>query len=115
MLDKTEDPNGIKDAAEQLSAVIEGHVKKSFGDKEYPRVLEEMKVLKEEMREMEEVGFWNDWLKSFKTRLLKGELGGDRSELWWAIRKEKLGLISKAQDNLSNVDEEDAAKFFSER
>ena len=108
MLDTTEDPNGIQDAASQLAAVIEKHIKDSFGESEYGRVLAEMGVLRSEMIEMEEPGIWNSWLKELKSKLMSGELGNGRNELWWRIRKEGLGLVTKGESTVSVVADEEA-------
>ena len=108
MLDTTEDPNGIQDAASQLAAVIEQHIKNSFGESEYDRVLAEMSVLRSEMIEMEEPGIWNTWLKELKSKLLSGEFGSGRNELWWRIRKEGLGLVTKGESTVSAVAEDEA-------
>ena len=108
MLDTTEDPNGIHQAAAQLAAIIEKHITESFGDSAYARVLEEMRVLRSEMIDMEEPGIWNDWIKELKTKIVGGTLGEGRAELWWMIRKDRLGLIVKGESEVSKVGEEEA-------
>ena len=73
-----------------------------------------MGVLRSEMIEMEEPGIWNSWLKKLKSKLLSGELGSGRNELWWRMRKEGLGLVTKGESTISVV-AEDEAKMVSAR
>ncbi|MCJ1432282.1 ATP-dependent DNA helicase II subunit 2 [Xylographa pallens] len=113
MLETTEDPNGIVDAASQLINIIEKHVKDSFGDSSYDRVIAEMTALREEMIEMEEPGLWNDWLKKLKEKLRGDSLGAGRNELWWRIRKDKLGLVIKSEMEVSDIGDDEARQFLS--
>jgi hypothetical protein len=108
MLETTEDPNGIIEAATQFSAIIEKHIIASFGDSMYSRALEEMDVLRGEMLEMEEPQLWNTWIRELKDKLLRGKLGEGREELWWKMRKERLGLITHEEDKMSDVTENEA-------
>lgn len=108
MLDNAEDPNAIQDASDQLSSIIEAQIKDSFGDSGYGPALEELRVLREELIEMEEPGIYNDFMVGLKRKLLAEELGGDRKEMWWEIRKIKLGLIEKKASPHSNITEEEA-------
>lgn len=43
-----------------------------------------------------------------KKRLLSGELGGDRREMWWKVRKARLGLIDAKESEVSEVTEGEA-------
>ena len=101
----------IRDAAQQLATIIETQIKDSFGDIAYPRAVEELGVLREEMVDLEEPGIYNDMIKELKRKVLAEELGGDRREMWWEIRKNKLGLIEKKVSEVSTVDEEEAKAF----
>jgi len=111
MLETTEDPNGIIDAASQLITIIERHIKDSFGDSNYERIVAEMTALREEMIEMEEPGLWNNWLKKLKEKLRGDELGAGRDELWWRIRKDKLGLVLKSESEVSEIGDDEARQF----
>ena len=115
MLDRAKVSDDILAAADDFAAVIETRVKDSFGDGAYARVLEEMRVLREELRELDEQGWWNDWVRRFKGKLLAGELGGERAELWYGVRKERLGLLGRAESELSKVMEEEVKSFLSPR
>lgn len=114
-LDVADSIEGIRDAAQQLSAIIETHIKDSFGDIAYPRAVEELKVLRDEMIDLEEPAIYNDFIKDLKQKLLTEKLGGDRREMWWEIRKAKLGLVEKRVSEQSNVGEEEAKLFLSSK
>ena len=77
--------------------------------------MEELKVLRDEMVDLEEPAIYNDFIKDLKQKLLTEKLGGDRREMWWEIRKTKLGLIEKSASEQSNVFEEEAKLFLSSR
>ena len=114
-LDKAESLDIIKDAAKQLSMIIESQIKDSFADQAYQSALEKLRVLREEMIETEEPGAYNDFVKILKKKLSGEELNGDRREMWWHIKKEKLGLIPKSVSSPSNVTDDEAKEFLSSR
>ena len=60
------------------------------------------------MTEMEEPGLYNDFVRKLKDKLLGEQLGGERREMWWRIRVNRLGLIDKKLCPVSDVDEQDA-------
>ena len=68
-----------------------------------------MRVIREEMIEIEEPGVYNSILRRLKEKLVKGELGGERKDFWYEIRKNRLGLVDKNASERSDV-EEDKAK-----
>ncbi|KAL8822732.1 MAG: hypothetical protein Q9191_006536, partial [Dirinaria sp. TL-2023a] len=74
MLDTAESPAAIRAAVEQLGAIAETHIADSFGDSMYARAIAEMSTMREEMVEVEEVGVWNEWLRTLKGKLGKGLL-----------------------------------------
>ena len=76
-----------------MGAIAEKFVSDSLGDMNYPRVIEIMRVFREEMADLEAEGMWNEWLRGFKDKLLGGKLEGDRREMWWEVRKIRLGLL----------------------
>ena len=114
-LDPAESEEAIRDAVKQLSVIIEAQIKDSFGDIAYGKAVEELSVMRSEMVEMEEPGLYNEFIRSLKGKLLGEELGGDRREMWYEIRKNKLGLIEKKISNESSVDEDEAKAFLSSR
>ncbi|KAL9129992.1 MAG: hypothetical protein Q9217_001714 [Psora testacea] len=114
-LDKAESLDMIKDAAKQLSAMIESQIKESFADQGYQSALEKLGVLREEMIEMEEPDVYNDFVRILKKKLLDEELDGDRREMWWLIKKEKLGLIPKSVSSPSTITDDEAKEFWSSK
>ncbi|KAI9929275.1 ATP-dependent DNA helicase II subunit 2 [Aspergillus wentii] len=103
----------IGDAVKQMKAIIEDQIKNSLGDANYDRVSEELGVMKEELISYEEPALYNDLLRQLKEKLLKEQLGGDRRELWWLLRRNRLGLIDKEQSDRSEVTEDEAYDFMS--
>ncbi len=114
-LDTTESEDAIRDAVTQLSFIIEAQIKDSFGDIAYDKAVEELRVMRDEMIELEEPGAYNDVIRTLKGKLLGEELGGDRREMWYRIRTNKLGLIEKKSSDKSSVDEDEARAFLSSR
>ncbi|KAH1385786.1 ATP-dependent DNA helicase II subunit 2 [Aspergillus fumigatus] len=98
----------IKDAVKQMTSIIEDQIKNSLGDANYDRVIEEMGVMREELISFEEPALYNNFLRQLKDKLLKEELGGDRRELWWLLRRSQLGLINQRESDQSDVTEEQA-------
>ncbi|KAL8929754.1 MAG: hypothetical protein Q9172_000311 [Xanthocarpia lactea] len=108
LLDSADSIEAIRGAAHQLGNIIEARIKDSFGNIAYPRALEEIKTLREEMTEIEEPEVFNSFAKQLKRKLLSEELGGNRKDFWWEYRKSKLGLIDNNVAAASNATEEDA-------
>ena len=114
-LDNLESEDAIRDVAKQFCAIIEAQIKDSFGDIAYGKAVEELSVMRSEMIDMEEPGAYNDLIGALKGKLLGEELGGDRREMWFEIRKNKLGLIDKKTSDKSSVDEDEAKAFLSSK
>ncbi|KAI9721872.1 MAG: ATP-dependent DNA helicase II subunit 2 [Chrysothrix sp. TS-e1954] len=100
-----------KDAVTQFGKIVEDWVKNSMGSSAHGRVIEALGVIREECVEIEEPGVFNDFVRSFKKKISDGELNGDRRELWWEIRKSKLGLIDKKLSSVSKIEEAEAKEF----
>jgi ATP-dependent DNA helicase 2 subunit 2 len=107
-LSHAENIETINDAVKQMTGIIEDQVRHSLGDANYDRVTEGLGVMREELISYEEPGAYNDFLRELKGKLLGEKLGGDRRELWWLIRRSKLGLIEQQQSDRSEVTEEEA-------
>lgn len=99
----------MRDAVSQLGVIIEDLIKHSIGDSVYDRAVEAVGVMRGECVEMEEPAVFNAFAREFKKKLLDGDLGGDRRELWYKVRVGKLGLIGKDVSEVSDVTEEEAA------
>lgn len=104
--------DAVKDAANQMEKIIEDHIRNSFGDSNYDRVVEELGVLREELIDYEEPDLYNDVIRRIKEKILEEKLGGDRQELWWLIRRSKIGLIDKSASGRSEVTEEEAKQVW---
>jgi ATP-dependent DNA helicase 2 subunit 2 len=115
MLDSSEDPNAIDDASKQMSKIVEGYIRHSVGDSGYGRAVEAIRVMREELTELEEPGIFNEFAKTLKKQLLSGELGGDRTEMWWLMRVHRLGLIDKHLSSQSDVAEPEAKAFLASK
>ncbi|KAI9689699.1 MAG: ATP-dependent DNA helicase II subunit 2 [Bogoriella megaspora] len=113
MLETSEDPGIIGEATKQMSKIVQDLVRHSVGDSGYGRAMECTRVMREELIEFEEPGLFNDFVKELKKKLLAGELGGDRMEMWWLLRVNRLGLIDKKASPSSSVTEEEARSFLS--
>lgn len=91
-----------------MSAIIEDQIRRSLGDINYDRAVEGIGTMREELIAYEEPGLYNGFIQSLKEKLLEDRLGGDRREMWWLIRKNRLGLIDKKALDISDVTEEQA-------
>lgn len=103
--------DAVKDFMMQMAAIVEDRIRHSFGDSGYARAVEELGVMRQEMIELEEPGPYNDMLRELKRKIMAEELGGNRKEMWWLVRKSKVGLIDKKALHVSGVTEEEANDF----
>lgn len=110
ILSRADNIETISDAVKQMSTIIESQIKHSLGDANYERVVEGLGTMREELVDYEEPAMYNELLRNLKERILGEELGGDRKELWWFIRKGKLGLIDENTSERSEVSAEEAAE-----
>lgn len=53
--------------------------------------------MRSELIELEEVGIWNEWVRELREKVLKGELGGDRKELWREVGRNRVGLVGRGE------------------
>ncbi|RAH42091.1 ATP-dependent DNA helicase 2 subunit KU80 [Aspergillus brunneoviolaceus CBS 621.78] len=103
----------IREAVRQMSAILEDQIRHSLGDANYDRVTEGLGTMREELLAYEEPALYNEFLRQLKEKVLRERLGGDRRELWWLIRRSRLGLIDRLQSDQSEVTEEEAKAFMS--
>ncbi|OQV05397.1 Ku70/Ku80 alpha/beta domain-containing protein [Cladophialophora immunda] len=111
LLESTGDMEIVKDAVRQMQEILEGLVKSDFGGQNYPRVVAGLGEMRQELIGYEEPMLYNAVMRQLKEKIFREQLGGNRRELWWTIRKSKLGLISKDEDDRSSVDAVDAEEF----
>jgi ATP-dependent DNA helicase 2 subunit 2 len=107
----TDSLDAVKDAVKQMTAIVEDQIRHSFGDSAYERAVEELGVMRQEMIDLEEPGLYNDMLRELKRKIMAEELGGNRREMWWFVRKNRIGLIDKRTSSMSDVTEEEANAF----
>ena len=113
IIGNAEQISDIRDACTQLKNITFDWIRHSVGDSRYGKAIEAIRVMREEMNDMDEPGLFNDFLKDLKSKVLSEELGGDRKEMWYKVRVNRLGLISKNENEQSDVSEDDAKAFMS--
>ena len=107
----TDSLDAVEDVVKQMTAIVEYQIRHSFGDSAYDRAVEELGVMRQEMIDLEEPRLYNDMLRELKRKIMAEELGGNRREMWWFIRKNRIGLIDKRASPVSDVTEEEANTF----
>ncbi|CAL5872682.1 uncharacterized protein PFLUO_LOCUS6948 [Penicillium psychrofluorescens] len=113
LLSRADSVEVILDAVKQMAGIIENLIRHSLGDANYDRVIEGLGTMRDELVDYEEPAAYNDFLRKLKEKILGEELGGDRKELWWLIRRKKLGLIDKEMSERSEVEAKEAKEFLS--
>ena len=101
----------LRDACKQLKTITFDWIRHSVGHSGYGRAIEAIRVFREEMLEFDFFQVYNDFAKELKQKLLSDELGGDRKEMWFKVRMNRLGLIQKKEIPQSDVTEEEARAF----
>ncbi|CAJ2510001.1 Uu.00g059010.m01.CDS01 [Anthostomella pinea] len=113
MVEAAEDEASVQEAAKQMGIIIRSMItKNTLGDIAYDRAIENLGVFRDAMINYEFPDLYNTFMKDFKKRLLSGELGGDRRELWWQIKGARLGLIDSTASEASKVQPEEATEFY---
>ncbi|KAK5728167.1 ATP-dependent DNA helicase yku80 [Elasticomyces elasticus] len=106
----SEERDALKDACKQLKDIIYDWIKHSVGKVNYAKSVEAIRVMREEMNEIDLPGYYNEIMWELRTKLLAGELGENRGEMWYQIRVNKLGLL-KASEAEGGVSDEEANKW----
>jgi ATP-dependent DNA helicase 2 subunit 2 len=105
-----DDDNTFQQAVKQLGSIVLDLLKKSNGDDEYERALENIRVMREEMNGYELPGIYNTFLTDLKEQIKSEELGSGRNDFMYALRKNHLGLIDNAEAESSKVSKSEAAE-----
>nr|POE88242.1 atp-dependent dna helicase ii subunit 2 [Quercus suber] len=113
LLNNADSHEQLEDACKQFKTIIFDWIRHSVGDSAYGRAVEGVHVMREEMEELESPELYNKALRELKEKLLAGQLGGERREIWFLIRSNRLGLIQRKECAGSDVDEEAAKAFLS--
>lgn len=108
----TDDLDAIQEAADGIAAEIRTLISSSVGESGYGRALEAIRVMRDEITELEEPEIYNKFIRELKREILGGNLEGDRREMWWRIRGSRYGLIDRKRSFASDVSEEEAAEFY---
>ncbi len=108
-----EDLSQIRDACKQFKQIIFDWIRHSVGSSGYGQAVEAIRVMREDMNELDFPDLFNETMKELKEKVLEGQLGRDRKEMWYHIRKNRLGLISKKENGQNGATEEDAKAFLS--
>ena len=87
------------------------YITPSFGTSKYGQAIEAIRVMREEMCDLEEPDAYNEFLKGLKDDIFAGKLGGERTEMWFEIRKARLGLVTGKECKGSEVDEGEGKEF----
>lgn len=107
----SDDLDAIQTACDDMGREIKFLIKNSVGDSGYGRALEALRVMREEMIELEEPEIWNVYVRGLKAELLEGKLGGNRKDMWWKIKGTRYGLVDEKRSLVSEVSEEEAMEF----
>lgn len=59
--------------------------------------------MRSELVELEEVGVYNEWVGKLRKKVLGGELGGDRKELWREVGRNRVGLVERREGGMGDV------------
>lgn len=102
----------IRDLSQQMGEIIENTIRNSPGALHYARAANYLGTLREELAELEEPEIYNDFLRQLKPKIIQGQLGGERTEVWFRIRTQELGLIDNEAVEASDVTLEQAKKFY---
>ncbi|KAH6212758.1 ATP-dependent DNA helicase II subunit 2 [Parastagonospora nodorum] len=108
----SDDLETIKEAAQSMSTEIRSLIRSSVGDSGYGRALEALRVMRDELTELEEPEIWNEFIRGLKSDLLEGKLNGNRKDMWWKIRGNRYGLVDRKRSFVSDVTEEEASAFY---
>ncbi|GAB7351256.1 hypothetical protein MBLNU459_g1680t1 [Dothideomycetes sp. NU459] len=101
----------VESACRQLGDIVRGYIRSSVGGSGYGRAVEAVRVMREEVVDHELPSLFNDFVRSLKKEILGGKLGGERGEMWFLLRKARLGLVQKKEVGSSEVEEEEAKTF----
>lgn len=111
LLAQMETLEDITNAANQMKRIVFDWIRHSVGGSGYGKAVEAVRVMREEILDMEEPKPFNDFLRELKDSIVKEELGGERRDMWFLVRANRLGLIQKRECEASDIDEDTARNF----
>ena len=108
----TDDLEAIQDAADGLAKEVRSLITNSVGESAYGRALEAIRVMRDEITELEEPEIYNTFIRDLKSDILGGKLNGNRRDMWWRIKGSKYGLVDQKRSLVSDVTEAEATRFY---
>ncbi|KAK0623545.1 SPOC like C-terminal domain-containing protein [Immersiella caudata] len=106
------DDSTIESAVKQMGEIIKKLIQESFADLQYARAAENLRVMREELINLEMPALYNKFLTSLKSSILSGALDGDRREMWFKhIIGGRLSLITSDESDVSGVMAEVVTEF----
>lgn len=109
MLAAADELSTIEDATKQLGKIVASLIHDSFADINYDRATENIRVMREELINLEEPGLYNSFLRDLRKKIDGGDLNGDRREMWRGkIIPGRLNLITQRESEASDVTDEEA-------
>lgn len=96
----------IKDTCSQMATLIKEAITTSFADMLYNKAVDMMRVMREELVELDEPEVYNEFVRDLKKEMLAGNLGGNRADMWREVRNSTLGLLTSSESERSEVTEE---------
>ncbi|KAI6886029.1 SPOC domain-like protein [Hortaea werneckii] len=110
LIEHAEEPEQLTSACNQLAGVIEDWIRHSVGDSGYGRAIEAIRVMREEMSDIDMGELYNSFMRAMKPKLLGEELGGERRDMFGQIRRSRLGLLTE-REVADGAKDEEAADF----
>ncbi|KAB2109067.1 ATP-dependent DNA helicase II subunit 2 [Alternaria gaisen] len=108
----SDDLDAIQEAVEGIAKEVHKLISSSIGDNAYGRTLEAIRVMREELTELEEPEMYNTFVVRLKEDILGGKLNGNRRDMWWKIKGSRYGLIDSKKSYVSPVTEDEARRFY---
>ena len=104
-----EDDATVETATKQMGAIVRKLIQDSFADLFYGRAAENLRVMREELVNLELPALYNKFLTGLKKSILSGELNGDRREMWFKhIIGGRLSLVTQEESEVSEVTADEA-------
>ncbi|KAF1938533.1 SPOC domain-like protein [Clathrospora elynae] len=108
----SDDMDTIQEATDGIAKEIRALISNSVGDSAYGRALEAIRIMREELTELEEPETYNTFVRKLKEEILGGKLNGNRRDMWWRIKGSRYGLVDQKRCFASAVTEEEAKRFY---
>ncbi|TVY32195.1 ATP-dependent DNA helicase II subunit [Lachnellula occidentalis] len=117
LLEATVSSSEILELVTQMAKIIYKMVADTPIGGSFDMVTANMRVLRSQMMDLEMPEIYNDFIQSFKQRLVAGELfenefASNKRELWFAVKSKRLGLIDKEVSEHSDISKEEATQFY---